>query len=127
MKASSVYLIAFNLVMIILFFYIRQDIASRVVDWYSPYECHPYIGVSCYTPTISYGFLYYIISASCTNLSGCRGEPPVPGSVTLNWSQAVLLVAAVADGITALQYLRTEAKGVPNSNQLPTENPSDES
>jgi len=119
MRASSIYLIALNLVAILIFTYVQQDIAYRMSYWYSPAMCQPYIGGSCFTPTLSRGFLYYVLSATCTNASGC-GDAHIPGTTTFDWSQTVLLVAAIADGITALQYVRRRANGAPNSNQMTT-------
>jgi hypothetical protein len=93
--------------MVILVLYIQQDIASRIADWYSPAMCHPYIDTSCYTPSISYQFLFYVLSANCTNSAGC-GTNHIPGTLTLDWTQVIILVVIVVDVFEVLQYVRTK-------------------
>jgi len=100
-------LIAFNIVMVILFVYVQQDIASRVSYWYSPYECHPYDGLSCWQPSISRTFLFYVISADCTRAVKC-GTEHIPGTLTLDWSQVAILIAAIVDVVQAVRYLRVK-------------------
>lgn len=122
MKTSWVMLIALNVVMILAFFYVQQDIAARESYWFNPQECHPYIGTSCFTPSLSHGFLFYVLSATCTNPSGC-GNASIPGTVTFDWSQLALLVAFVADAVMVLEYTtrRKGAEAAPETKRNPNQ------
>ena len=110
MKYSSwLWLIILNAIMILIFFYIQQDIASRISYWYNPRECYPYDGLSCWQPSMSRTFLFYVLSATCTRPTECTTQY-IPGTLTFDWSQAVLLIAGAADVVTLVQWLRIRRK-----------------
>lgn len=102
---SLAWLIALNLLMFVAFYYIQQNVASREAYLLSPDECHPPNGLPCFQPSMSRTFLFYVLSADCTNPSEC-GTTHIPGTLTFDWSQVVILIAAVTDVFTIWPYVR---------------------
>ena len=105
MKSSWLWIIALNLLMLVAFYYIQQNIATREAYWLLPTECHPDNGLSCFQPSIFRTFLFYVLSADCTVPAEC-GTTHIPGILTLDWSQVALLIAAIADILTVWPYIR---------------------
>ena len=106
MKRSSwMWVVVLNLLALVAFYYIQQNIATREAYWLRPDECIPNNGLPCYQPSISRTFLFYVLSADCTQPAEC-GTTHVPGTLTFDWLQLALLIAAVTDILTVWSYVR---------------------
>jgi hypothetical protein len=98
MKVTSlINLAVFNLIAVILASLVYSDRVFRVSYWLS-------LG---FTPTTTYYPFAYITSAS-------RGSTYIPGTLTIDWLQVILVVAVVVDGSFALGVLRRRRQAPPS-------------
>lgn len=100
MKLTSVINMAvFNGVAVILAALVYSDRVYRISYWHS-------IG---FTPSTAYYPFFYITSA-------VRGSTYIPGTLTLDWLQVILVITVVVDAVFALGVLRQRRTGPPSPN-----------
>jgi len=99
-----------NLVLIALLFWITGDYAFRTAYW----------GTEVFTPTTVRYPLFLFTSAvkgsTCINPSTC-----IPGLLTLDWQQVVLLLIALTDAVYLWTLLRIRRGALPSEASRPTQ------
>lgn len=105
MKLLSVIEVLFvNAVLIVLLALITQNYASRLAYWAKPGDE--------FTPTMTRYPLFFVTAA-------VKGSTHIPGLLSVDWQQVVILVLLVVDAVFVLSAVRGRA---PN-HQQPTSGP----
>ena len=115
MKLTSIItLVVFNVVVLALADWVYSDRVWRLGYWES-------LG---FTPKTTYYPFFYITSA-------VNGSTRIPGLLTIDWLQVLLVVAVIVDGSYAINMIRrrrraagsVEGQQAPTVTTVPTSNP----
>jgi hypothetical protein len=98
-----------NLVLIALLFWITGDYSFRIAYW----------GTEVFTPTTVRYPLFLVTSA--VKGSTCVPSTCIPGLLTLDWQQVVLLLMAVTDAVYLWSLLRMRRGAFPPEASRPTQ------